>query len=519
MKRIVSVWLPLWPIERMARAQPSLVPDEAPFALVETGMHGIRITAVNGHAAEHGVRIGQALADARAALPQLLTHPADRRRDRAALLLLARWCGRYGPNRNISGEDGLWIDVTGVAHLYGGETRLLHDLVQRLSRFGLTVRVGLADTLGAAHALARYAPSPAIAPAGSGKTHLSKLPVEALRLAPDTVLLLQRLGLKRIGDLYGLPRAALQRRFRSAKGVEAVLTRLDQALGLREEPCRPLVEPPALFVHRAWADPLISAGQLEAETQKLAKDLSVHLAARGLGARRLCLSLYRADGTVAEARAGLSSPSWNAKHMAALIGEKLTALDAGFGIDAMVFAAVQVERPPERQGTISARLSGGVRTEATELVDRLVNRLGSERVSRMAPRASHVPERAISRIPALAGMPELSWALPTGPQRPALLLDHPEPIRVLAEVPEGAPARFTWRRVEHRIVRAEGPQRIAPEWWDEIAVKKSDTRDYYRIEDEGGAGYWVFREGLYGRTETIGGEDEGPRWFMHGLFA
>ncbi|HWK38135.1 MAG TPA: DNA polymerase Y family protein, partial [Hyphomicrobium sp.] len=215
----------------MARAQPSLIPDETPFALVETGVHGIRVTAVNGHAAEHGVRIGQALADARAALPQLLTHSADRRGDRAALLLLARWCGRYGPNRNISGEDGLWIDVTGVAHLYGGEAQLVRDLMQRLSRFGLTVRVGLADTLGAAHALARYAPSPAITPAGAAKTHLAKLPIEALRLAPDTVLLLQRLGLKRIGDLYALPRAALQRRFRSAKGVEAVLTRLDQALG------------------------------------------------------------------------------------------------------------------------------------------------------------------------------------------------------------------------------------------------------------------------------------------------
>lgn len=519
MKRIVSVWLPLWPIERMARAQPSLIPDEAPFALVETGVHGIRIIAVNGHAAEHGARIGQALADARAALPQLLTHAADRRQDRTALLLLARWCGRYGPNRNISGEDGLWIDVTGVAHLYGGEAQLVRDLVRRLSRFGLTVRVGLADTLGAAHALARYAPASAIAPTGMAKDHLAKLPVEALRLAPDTVLLLQRLGLKRIGDLYALPRAALQRRFRSAKGVEAVLTRLDQALGLREEPCRPLVEPPALFVHRAWADPLVSAGQLEAETQKLAKELSVHLAARGLGARRLCLSLYRADGTIAEARVGLSSPSWEAEHMAALIGEKLAALDAGFGVDAMVLAAVQVEQPAGRQKALSARLAGNVPTQATQLVDRLVNRLGPERVIRITPRASHIPERAISRVAALAGMQALSWPLPSGPQRPALLLDQPEPIRVLAEVPEGAPARFTWRRVEHRIVRAQGPQRIAPEWWDEIAVKRSGTRDYYRIEDEGGAGYWVFREGLYGRTEDAADGDEGPRWYMHGLFA
>ena len=261
MKRIVSVWLPLWPIERMARAQPAAVPGDAPLALVESGAHGIRITAVNAQAAAAGARVGQALADARAALPGLATQQADLRRDRTALLRLARWCGRYGPNRNIDGEDGLWIDVTGVAHLYGGEAQLIGDLITRLSRFGLTVRVGLADTLGAAHALARYARSPALAPSGQAEAQLARIPVEALRLAPQTVLLLKRLGLRRIGELYRLPRAALQRRFRSAKGVEAVLARLDQALGVREEPCRPLIEPPALYVQRSWPDPLVTTEQ------------------------------------------------------------------------------------------------------------------------------------------------------------------------------------------------------------------------------------------------------------------
>jgi protein ImuB len=223
MRRIVSVWLPLWPIERMARAAPAAVPHDAPLALVEAGSHGISITAVNVRAAADGARIGQALADARAALPTLLSRPAEPRRDRAALLKLARWCGRYGPNRNADGEDGLWIDVTGVAHLSGGEERLLGDLCARLSGFGLTVRAGLADTLGAAHALARFASSPALVLAGETEPRLAALPVEALRLAPETVVLLKRLGLRRIGDLYGLPRAALQRRFRSSKGAEAVL--------------------------------------------------------------------------------------------------------------------------------------------------------------------------------------------------------------------------------------------------------------------------------------------------------
>jgi protein ImuB len=511
MKRIVSVWLPLWPIERMRRAQPSLVPDAAPLALVEAGTHGIRITAVNMRAAREGVRIGQALADARAAFPGLATQPAEPRRDRTSLLRLARWCGRYGPNRNIDGDDGLWIDITGVAHLYGGEAQLIDDLIGRLSRFKLTVRAGLADTLGAAHALARFAPSPALAEEGRAEARLAGLPIEALRLAPETVLLLKRLGLRRIGELYRLPRAALQRRFRSAKGVEAVLTRLDQALGVRAEPRRPLAEPPALFVQRSWPDPLISAEALEAETAILAQELCAHLSARGLGARRICLSLYRADGTVAEARAGLSVPSWAPEHMTALIGEKLAALDAGFGVDVMVLAAVQVEKPGAQQAALAPRLTG-VRADAAQLVDRLANRLGPARVRRLEPRASHIPERAQAQVAALARPQEISWSPATGPTRPSLLLEKPEPIRVVAEVPEGPPARFVWRRVERRIVRAQGPQRIAPEWWDEIATKKSGTRDYYRIEDEGGAGYWVFREGLYGRDEEL------PRWFLHGLF-
>ena len=512
MKRIVSVWLPLWPIERMRRAQPSLVPDDAPLALVEAGTHGIRITAVNVRAAKEGVRIGQALADARAAFPGLPTQPADPRRDRTALRRLARWCGRYGPNRNIDGDDGLWIDITGVAHLYGGEEQLLKDLIARLTRFGLTARAGLADTLGAAHALARFAPSTAIAPTGKAEARLAALPIGALRLAPETVLLLKRLGLRRIGELYRLPRPALQRRFRSAKGVEAVLMRLDQALGVRPEPRPPLTEPPALFVQRSWPDPLISAEQLEAETAVLTQELCAHLSARGLGARRLCLSLYRADGSVAEVRAGLSAPSWVPEHMTALLGEKLAAIDAGFGVDVMVLAAVQAEKPGAQQSALAPRLQGGVRSDATQLVDRLANRLGPQRVRRIEPRASHIPERAEAHVTALAPAQDLAWPPPSGPVRPPLLLQRPEPIGVVAEVPEGPPASFVWRRVERRIVKAQGPQRIAPEWWDEIAAKKSGTRDYYRLEDEGGAGYWVYREGLYGRDEEL------PRWFLHGLF-
>ena len=562
------------------------MPDDKPLALVEAGSHGIRITAVNACAAAEGVRVGQALADARAALPALLSRAAEPRRDRAALLQLARWCGRYGPNRNIDGTDGLWIDVTGVAHLYGGEAALVRDLCARLSRFGLTVRAGLADTLGAAHALARFgvmrssyesssrshgppprhgeamlrmdgeglgvgggsrsdtanvspssSPHPrplpvkgrgekrgaagfaawSIAPPGETQAQLAPLPVAALRLAPAAELLLRRLGLKRIGQLYALPRAALNRRFRSAQAAEAVLTRLDQALGVRREPVRPLAEPPALFVQRPFADPLISAAGLEAETARLCGELCAVLDARGLGARRVCLSLYRADGTVAEVQAGMSFACRAPDHLMALLTEKLAAIDAGFGVDALVLAAVQVERRIAEQAGLAGRLHDGARADPARLVDRLSNRLGTARVVRVVPRASHMPERAQTCVPALGekNRPCEPAAWPAGGlPRPAFLLARPEPIDVIAEIPEGPPARFTWRRVERRVQRAQGPQRIAPEWWGEIGTqKKSRTRDYYRIEDEEGAGYWVFRAGLYGAEEGA------PAWFVHGLYA
>jgi protein ImuB len=485
--------------------------------------------------------VGQALADARAGLPALLSRPAEPRRDRAALLRLARWCGRYGPNRHADGEDGLWIEVTGVAHLYGGEERLIADLCGKLAGFGLTARAGLADTLGAAHALARFGaagvrpsgsdtvggafvsgsdpegqtPAWIMSPPGKTEAWLAPLPVEALRLVPETVLLLKRLGLKRIGQLYCLPRAALQRRFRSSETAEAVLARLDQALGDAPEPRRPLVEPPALFVERPFADPLVSAQGLEAETARLTEELCRSLDARNLGARRVCLSLYRADGTVAQARAGLSFPCRTPEHLMALLKEKLGSLDAGFGIDALVLSASHVERREAQQAALGPRLGTTAAGNPALLIDRLTNRLGNGRVVRLEPRASHIPERAEAARPALhapAAGPPPDAPPRSGPPRPAFLLTVPEPIRVIAEVPEGPPARFTWRRVERRVASAQGPERIAPEWWREIGTGTSRTRDYYRLEDERGAGYWVFREGLYGR------EEEAPSWFLHGLF-
>ena len=553
MKRIVSVWLPHWPIERLKRHRPGAVPDDKPFALVAGGAHGIRISAINTHAAREGLRTGMSLADARAAVPILVSHPCETERDARALKRLALWLGRYGPHRNAEGCDGVWIDTTGVAHLFGGEAALLDDLVQRLAGFGITARAGLAGTPGAAHALARFATlrrSAVLALTGEAATlaALAALPVEALRLAPETVLLLRRLGLARIGQLTELPRASLETRFASEASArsraaqakartlaDAVLVRLDQALGRTEEPRAALGEPPVLSERRSWGEPLISSDTLVSEVGGLANDLARALKAAGLGARRIALSLYRADGTVAHVEAGMARASAEAVHFLRLLDEKLAAIDAGFGIDVAVLDAMATE-PLDPEQIALGRAGAAPEQAIAALVDRLANRLGAKNVFRLAPRASHIPEQAAMRAAPLAPLRDagaFAWSLPG--ERPFLLLSPPEAITVMAEVPDGPPLRFTWRRVAYAVAKASGPERIAPEWWRHLpgareetphfeddgidgeivdATVRETTRDYYVAETGDGSRFWMFREGFYGAADQCGG----PRWFLHGLF-
>lgn len=587
MLRIVSVWLPAWPIDRLARQSPAQVVTGVPFALVEKGAKGLRISAVNREAALAGAAIGAPLADTRAALPQLLTRPGEPARDRSALVRLADWLGRYGPARNVDGADGIWIDVTGVAHLFGGEAELARDLVSRLRRLGITARLGLADTLGAAHALARHATRDAssgtartsahdgrdtpdeprahapgeslrrphaaavggvdtciaIAPAGATRDVIAALPVAALRLEPAAIHLLQRLGLKRIGQLYGIPRSALERRFRSAAGARrqtardlalgagSVLLHLDQALGMIAEPRRALAEAPETAVRLPFMEPLLTADGLSVALRQAAGTLSAILAERELGGRRFNLALYRVDATVATLETATSVATRDAGHVCRLLAERLDSIDAGFGIDMLVLGADRLEPVGAEQVALTAAGQNDSGTALARLVDRLSGRLGADRVCRLEPVASHWPERAWIRRSLLAEDGGISddtqRAETSGPlrARPLLLLARPEPIGVIAEVPEGAPVRLLWRRVSRRIVRSEGPERIAPEWWrakaaggDAPALR---SRDYYQLEDDTGTRYWVFREGLYARDEVGDGESgdgAGPRWYLHGLF-
>ena len=486
------------------------------------------------------------------------------------MLALASWSGRYSPSLNVDGDDGLWLDISGVPHLFGGARALLDDMGQRFARLGFTARFALAETLGGAHALARYAHSSSIiVPHGKIGESLAPLPVEALRLDSEITRLLKRLGLKRIGQLYDLPRASLERRFHSRQAAEAVLSRLDQALGRREEPRNPLLPAPDYAARLPFIEPLITHEGIVAGLDHLAEKLSQALSLSHRGARRLSLALYRADGTSAVIEAGLSAPAREPSHLARLFEDRVCAIDAGFGVDLMVLAALATEPLLPAQ---TAFAKGDDLGRQEPLIDRLASRLSGSAVRRFFSRESHIPERAQGMRSALAGVSLWSEQGPAKPPRPCLLFAEPEPVDVLAEIPEGPPARFTWRRVTRRVVKAEGPERIAPEWWRELkgrdratssippldgeggsaegragwgdgafgkrpptrlatqadlptrgrydrsgdvwdAKRNARTRDYYRIEDEDGRRYWVFRAGLYGDSET-----DLPAWFLHGVF-
>ncbi len=505
MKRIVSVWLPRLATDRLCRR----VADWRDEPLATATANGRRlILAVNRPARLAGLKAGMTVADAQAVVPGLRLAPADPAADQALLGHLAEACIAYTPwaavdNWGESGEGGgLWLDISGCAHLRGGEEGLLAELLGRLRRLGFAARTAAADTPGAAWAWARFgdAGHPVLAP-GSQRKALAGLPVTALRLPPETAAGLVRLGLRSVGDLYPLPRAALAARF-----GRHVALRLDQALGEQDEPVSPLrpVEEPR--VHLAFAEAIARREDLAAATRHLLERLAGLLECRRLGVRRLELAAFRLDTSVRRLAVGTSRPSREPGHLFRLLAEPLTGLDVGFGIEMLLLTATETGPLEAEQTSLAPEATGGAgEDEFARLLDSLSNRLGFGRVLRFAPRQSHLPERAVRRLDPGARLPIAeTWPIL---RRPLCLLSRPEAVEAVAPVPDGPPLLFRWRRHSHRIRRAEGPERLSAEWWRQNAP----DRDYYCVEDEAGRRFWLFRQGLYGE----GGQ---PRWFLHGVF-
>jgi len=497
--------------------------DSEPTALVVETAHGPRIEAANdlGHAA--GARAGMMLADARTLCPELKVAPADPAGDRDFLEKLAIWSQRWGPWSALDPPDGVLVDITAAAHLFGGEERLLKDVEAAFAKRKLVARAAIAPTAGAAWALARFAPPRAIVgPKEDPMRSLGDLPVAALRLDTDVLTVLRRLGLKRLNDLTVIVsnadgsgsaggRDALQRRFRSRKSPSAnPLIRLDQLLGRVPEPLLPVVAHTMPMVQRRLLEPIRHRQLLDRVLSDLAQDMARVLEGRGEGARRLEIGLWRVDGEVLVRQLELAAATRDAKHIVRLFAGKLDDVDAGFGIETVRLRSSWAEPLELEQGAID-KASESHGTSLSACLDRLAARLGSRAVSRPVPHASHIPERAqdwqapLARAGASATMQKYQ-------DRPLKMLDRPERIEVLYASPDGHPQRFRWRGKVHEIARVEGPERIAPEWWRERSHIR--LRDYYRIEDMRGQRYWIYRHGVI--NDGRGGL---PDWYLQGLCA
>ncbi len=577
--------------------------EEAPFATIVTTSGRCLIAAVNPAAASAGLAPGMKLADALSFLPGLATAAAEPAADAAALTRLSEWCGRYSPWTAPDGADGVKIEITGCAHLWGGEAALVADLARRLARQEIAHHIAVAGSLGAAWALARFAACadrPALPGPGEERAALAALPVEALRLDPSTASGLRRVGLQRIGELTPMPRDALARRF-----GEQVARRLDQALGDLPEPLAPLGEAPVRRVRLSFAEPIADPADLARAAELLADDLVERLAREGMGARRLDLAFHRIDGRVEHIRIGTARPSRDPKHLAGLFAARLETVDPGLGVEDMILAVFAVAPlapeqiplnplpPPGGEGRVrgaalmpavstplprwgrGSKNGGGGRgsnfaaaaSGIAPLLDRLGVQLGLAALSHIEPHESHIPERASIYVaidegesrknhkkrrlgspspPPGAERAGVRWGIPERlptptspshrsamgpslsplkggegiirvgrgkPPRPVRLFAPPEPIEASWLLPDDPPFRFTWRRRAHRVRRADGPERIAEEWWtsDGALLSPEAIRDYYRVEDAEGRRFWLFRAGLPGAPP--------PRWFVHGLFA
>ncbi|PPQ36316.1 Y-family DNA polymerase [Rhodopila globiformis] len=451
-----------------------------------------------------GLRPGMTLALAQALVPGLVVRVADPAGDAAELARLAQWCLRYAPLAAPDRPDGLWIDVSGTAHLHGGEAALLRDLVERLAGQGLRARAAVADTPAVAHAVARYAAGGVVPP---GASMPGDLPLEALRLSDVVAAELRLMGFDRIGPLAAVARAPLVRRFGPLLAL-----RLDQAAGRVFEPIVPVAPAAAIQARLGFVEPLATAEAFCVVIARLVAMVCADLERAGQGARRLELRFERVDGSAQALRVGTARPVRDARHLGRMFEERLEQVDPGPGVEAMRLAVAVAEPLGFVQG--ASCLVGPAAPDLAPLVDRLVNRLGESLVYRIAVVESDVPERSVRRTGVLSpgGSVCGSACWPADWPRPVRLLHPPQPIEVIALLPDHPPVSFTWRQVRHRVRHADGPERIAGEWW------KRDrewflVRDYFRIEDDDGRRFWLFRRG--------NGSDAGTgdmRWFLHGFF-
>lgn len=491
--------------QRMTAQQRTLPDDTVPVVLARQGAHGPVIHAPGAAAQARGISAGERVVDVQAIHPDLHVEPADPESEGALLARVALWARRWCPWTVRDGADGIVMDVTGAAHLFGGEAAMLRDMGARFAMQGLSARLAMAPTRGAAQMLARFGAAGTICGPDEVAELLAPLPVVALRIDSDTARLLTRLGLKTIGALMEVPRVALMRRFDRIAEDRNPLVLLDRALGRLGDPLNAPGEGRRWLARARLPEPVIDPVP---HLDGLAADLCTQLAQAELGVRLLRLTIYRVDGEWRSRNVATASASREASHVLRLLRGKLDGIDPGFGFDLLTLEALRVEPLALHQDHLEGGREAG--RDVAALLDRLTAKLGPERITWPVWVQSHLPERVEGRVPALTGAPAAPPVLSR--DRPLRLLTPPEEIAVLYAVPEGPPARFRWRRVAYLTTRHEGPERIAPEWWRDRPGTR--LRDYYKVEVGDGRRFWIYRQGILG--DGRGGD---PHWFLHGIFA
>lgn len=477
--------------------------------MVETVKSAMRIAAISPFARKLGLAPGLTLADARARIPDLCVAEMDRIADADLLERIAEDCDRFTPSVVIDAPDGLLLDITGCDHLFGGEAELRRVFSERLRRAGFHVRTVIASAPDAARALARHGRI-AIVPPGEEARAVRPLPIAALGLEEEHRIAISRAGLKTIGHLADRPSLPFAARF-----GEAMTLKLRRILGQAETPLSPRRPVPAIWAEQRFAEPVGRTEDVEASLAQLAEETGRRLAERREGGRIFEAAFFRTDGAISRIAVETGRPVREAKLILRLFREKLDALadplDPGFGFDLIRLAVPATDLLAAGQTSLDGRLAE--ENEIADLVDRLAARFGRERVVRFCARDTHLPERAAKLVPAGEDLPVTGWRVlqpEEPPGRPFHLFDPPQLVAAsMAEVPDGPPRKFVWRRKEHQVRLAEGPERIAAEWW---RTPGEPARDYYRIEDADGRRFWLYRTGEYR-------EHEKPRWYLHGLFA
>lgn len=498
-KRYMSIWFPFlltdWWTKRNAQQR------DKPIVFVVKDHGRLIITATNSIVQKKNIHQGVAAADAKAIVPGLIVVDEIPGKAEQLLTAIGEWCIRFSPSVATGLPDGLLLDISGCAHLWNGEEKYLQHIGSQLQRHGYQVRIGIADTIGAAWAAARFCNHKIITP-NTQQQALSQLSPAALRVEEETLERLRKLGFRTIGSLMQIKRSALRRRV-----GDKLLKRLDQAMGWEHEHILPL-QPIEPYEERLpCLDPIVTRTGIEIALQKLLDVLCQRLQSEELGLRNALVRCYRVDNKIQTLQVNTTSPSNNPKHLFRLFEMKIAEVSPGLGIELFVLTAGRVENVRLNQEAMwNASSSALEKHELNELLDRINIKSGTDAAQRYLPRESYLPERSVVSTQSLTQLSQTTWW--NDRPRPTLLLTKPEPIQVTALIPDNPPMLFRYQNQLHKIIKADGPERIEREWW----LADGEFRDYYTVEDEQGNRYWLFRCGAYDGEKI-------PDWFMHGFYA